>query len=358
MTNHWLLKPELFDDELFSSWLIRAALLHGCDPITLTNSIWPKWRIWTIDRDRSIPKGKLKTLIKLVDVDSDFFENAFIEPIVKKITNTDLHTSAIWPFLLAYGMRNRRSHAGLQFCPICINNGEPYFRRSWRIAWNVICPIHKTKLIDHCSHCLKPIQIQKIEFSQNSLIICPFCEKYIDGLCQSKHENYSNAFDLQTKCNDTLNNRSANFRKSFFRKLQLCISIVRFSQRTPSIALSNFMKELNITVSNNSISKTGLVFELLAIDERYRLLELSHPLMISSYSKIIQSLKNNNVSFRLIQSMKISLPKEFETLARIELKGIQKKQYNSISISKKKPKSIRAVKQMHARLLRKFNSYS
>ena len=118
------------------------------------------------------------------------------------------------------------------------------------------------------------------------------------------------------------------------------------------------MKEFNITVSNNAISRTGLVFELLAINERYRLLELSQPLMISSYSKIIQLLKNNNVSFGLIQGLKISLPQEFETLARIELKGVQKKQYNSISVSKKKPKSIRAVKQMHARLLRKFNSYS
>ena len=263
MIHPWLFKPKLYNDELFSSWLIRTALLQGCDPITLTNSIWPKWRIWTIDRDRSIPNDKLNTLIQLTAEDSSFFEKAFLKPIAERITNEQLDNRANWPFILAYGMRNRRSHAGLQFCPICLNTEEPYFRRTWRIAWNVTCPIHHVSLMDKCQPCLKPIQIQHIQSGQNSLATCSSCNKELYKFPTHNQKSHTNAYKMQELCIEALSIQPAYYRNSFFKKLQFCISLIRFSNRTPSKGLKKFNKDFNI----DNFSK-GIYFINVNIDNQ------------------------------------------------------------------------------------------
>ena len=43
---------------------------------------------------------------------------------------------------------------GLQFCPECLASGEePYFRKSWRVAFNTICTTHNCMLHDRCPDC-------------------------------------------------------------------------------------------------------------------------------------------------------------------------------------------------------------
>ncbi|MFE8730337.1 TniQ family protein, partial [Aeromonas hydrophila] len=49
----WPVQISPFKDELLSSWLVRASLAHGCDPMSLTSAVWPTWRAWTVDIDRT-----------------------------------------------------------------------------------------------------------------------------------------------------------------------------------------------------------------------------------------------------------------------------------------------------------------
>lgn len=42
---------------------------------------------------------------------------------------------------------------GQQFCPSCLQEGLPYYRRSWRLAFVVCCPMHRVLLHDSCPSC-------------------------------------------------------------------------------------------------------------------------------------------------------------------------------------------------------------
>ncbi len=39
----WPVQISPLKDELLSSWLVRASLAHGCDPMSLTSAVWPTW---------------------------------------------------------------------------------------------------------------------------------------------------------------------------------------------------------------------------------------------------------------------------------------------------------------------------
>ena len=58
-------------DELISSWLARAALHAGCDPLDLTACLWPGWRAWIRELDLGLPSDRAAQLVAsfLDDVD-------------------------------------------------------------------------------------------------------------------------------------------------------------------------------------------------------------------------------------------------------------------------------------------------
>ena len=60
--------------------------------------------------------------------------------------------------VMAAGMngRLRREH-GLAFCPGCLAEGMPHYRRAWRLAFVVACPTHGIALRDACPRCAKLI---------------------------------------------------------------------------------------------------------------------------------------------------------------------------------------------------------
>jgi hypothetical protein len=56
--------------------------------------------------------------------------------------------------LLARQGRSGRPRAMLQYCPRCLAEGpEPYFRRGWRFAIEVVCVRHRCRLHDACWRC-------------------------------------------------------------------------------------------------------------------------------------------------------------------------------------------------------------
>jgi hypothetical protein len=145
------LKPQA--DELLSSWLTRLALVHGQTVASFTNLVWP---------------GRV-----LVSRDLDLWNDPATFETLSRKTNTPLATVFVttlasyqgwlWeeprqshaPWLLARHVNVRpQQHFGLQFCPWCLAaDKEPYFRRHWRLALMVLCPIHRVLLLDRCQTC-------------------------------------------------------------------------------------------------------------------------------------------------------------------------------------------------------------
>jgi hypothetical protein len=72
---------------------------------------------------------------------------------------------------------------GLQYCPRCLSEDEePYFRRSWRLAFITLCIKHRTQLLDRCEVCDEPVNYRRGIYGSlhdppmGNLTLCPNCK--------------------------------------------------------------------------------------------------------------------------------------------------------------------------------------
>lgn len=176
MTQPWAIRVSMLQDELFSTWLVRAALAQGCDPMDLTGSLWPRWRPWTLDIDRGLRGDRLAILASRSGVEARRLEESTLRPLIAAVAPDARPEHAVWPWVLTQGSRNRRRYGGMQFCASCLaEDATPYFRRSWRLAWHVGCLRHRTLLADHCGQCRSPIEPHLLRATDLTLCKCATC---------------------------------------------------------------------------------------------------------------------------------------------------------------------------------------
>lgn len=172
----WALSVPLEPGELFSTWLARAALRQGCDPLCLTGDVWPKWRAWTLDIDRGLRADRMLALAQRSGVDAARLEEACLRPVALAINGSAPANASRWPWVLALGSRNRMRCGGLQYCPACLaDDRQPYFRRAWRLAWHVGCVEHCALLRDRCHACLHPVEPHRSVATDMKLVYCSTC---------------------------------------------------------------------------------------------------------------------------------------------------------------------------------------
>ena len=155
-------KPK--EDELLSSWVCRLALAHGLKATSFCS--------------RVIPQRSGKRAIQLHDMDGGASQEALIGLAEK--TATPMGRIAATTFSGYEGVLFERWNAtvgqkwilpvtrqpckieyGQQYCPLCLSTEEPYFRRSWRLAFITICTKHRLQLLDRCATCASPISFHK-----------------------------------------------------------------------------------------------------------------------------------------------------------------------------------------------------
>lgn len=149
------LKPQ--EDELLSSWLTRLALGHGQTAASFFTQtcpgryllcrdldLWNDQTTFELARKTNTPPARAFAAT-LASYDGWLFEG---RP----------HQSHA-PWVLARHLNVRpQKWFGLQFCPWClVADKEPYFRRHWRLALTVLCPIHRVLLLDRCQSCGAPV---------------------------------------------------------------------------------------------------------------------------------------------------------------------------------------------------------
>lgn len=176
MKPRWAVPVPLLPNELFSTWLVRAALSQGCDPLVLSGDLWPRWRVWTRDPDRGLSDEQLSALTVVSGIKSATFQLATLRPTAVVVTRTPIGNLGIWPWMLAFGSRNRKRHGGLQYCPHCLQEDKtPYFRLEWRLAWHTTCPIHEVVLMDRCPNCNAPLEPHRLLADAGHLAVCATC---------------------------------------------------------------------------------------------------------------------------------------------------------------------------------------
>ncbi len=174
----WILPVPLLPDEAFSGWLVRAALAQGCDPLVLTGELWPKWRVWTMDCDRGMPDDRLAVLEQECGVAAEAFRASMLPPLMVNVAGQVPELHEPWPWVRPFGRRNRRCVQGWQYCPVCLkeDDGKPFLRLHWRLAWHVACNKHGTVLLDRCPHCGGPVLPHRLAAEDETLAQCALCD--------------------------------------------------------------------------------------------------------------------------------------------------------------------------------------
>ncbi|WP_374580361.1 TniQ family protein [Pseudoduganella sp.] len=144
----FLIRPPPFDGESLSSWRQRAGQLNGywryplldyrsrkIDPDRIFTS---RDLDWLVDQFR-YDQGVLKPLTLDVEVARHLAKQRFLNQLRGTLSFS------------AFG-----SHVGgsPMYCPACLaSDPYPFFRVSWRIAFNTRCPVHGCLLRDSCPNC-------------------------------------------------------------------------------------------------------------------------------------------------------------------------------------------------------------
>lgn len=151
------LKPQA--DELLSSWLVRLSHAHGYKVQSMCALLFGQnSSIWNRDIDRLAPKEIGAILERITGATAAQFETSTLRAYEGVLFERH-RTCGINRWIIPLGIFHRsRRRPGIMFCPQCLSEDcEPYFRKSWRLAFSTVCIAHKCYLLDTCPQCESPI---------------------------------------------------------------------------------------------------------------------------------------------------------------------------------------------------------
>lgn len=354
----WAVPVPLLPGEIFSSWLVRAALTQGCDPLVLTGELWPKWRIWTTDPDRGVSAERLCKLVNASGIEISAFVASSLRPIVSAVTTEPPDDLAVWPWMLALGSRNRKRHGGLQYCPTCLTEDrQPYYRTQWRLAWHIGCTRHGVSLIDRCPHCNACIEPHRLSAMDENVAICATCKLDLREITTLSVN--VDAFAFQQAADFVVKQGQGHYgidslsSNEWFALSRYFVMLLRKVAIGKSNKLTAFTKALGVDVSGITSPATGLALELLPVQERAVLLAGVWQMLKAGPEHFLKEAKSASLTTRslceknqsvphCIQDIIHDLPDKFSSRKAKEKDGINH------------PRSRQAVMHMWARLQRKI----
>lgn len=293
----WAIPVPMLEDELLSSWLIRTALAHGCDSMALAGQVWPKWRAWTGDLDRSLSPSRVSALAEASGIPPHVVQVASLSVVAGKLTPKFEPGTATWRWILPIGSRNRKRHGGPQFCPRCfLVDPAPFYRLQWRLAWHTCCEAHGCDLIDRCPGCGSPPEPHRIAGESSDLARCHFCKLQFASIRTSQAS--ANRLNLQNAVDLAVHRREVGFGTGpiptveWLQALREVIGLIRRSFFQKSQPLWDRLQSHGVSDRWLNQPSTGLAFELLPQQERSILLEDAAQVLNSHGGSLTQSQMN------------------------------------------------------------------
>lgn len=151
----WPIHPKPHADELLSSWVTRIAMANRIGTSDFCKLSLPGERVTLKEIDRTHHPEMMQALATGTGVP------------IERVQETSLLSDEGYVFLYRqYGTTewvlptvNVDGHVskGLAYCPQCLKtDADPYYRKSWRYAFNPVCPVHQVFLRQGCPECGKP----------------------------------------------------------------------------------------------------------------------------------------------------------------------------------------------------------
>lgn len=216
----------------------------------------------------------------------------------------------------------RRVRHGEQFCRICLaEDTQPYFRRKWRLAFNVVCERHAVFLEDACPHCDAPVAFHTGDFGQRLLDLecpitrCRVCRRNIEEMGDSPPRTAPHALvEFQRRLNTATNNGccpdlpgAANYSHLFFTGFRqlLRVLVSRGRCRRLRDLMLGRVGQLALGVSS---TQDHPVFELLRVGDRAHVLQLSAPLLEQWPQSFVELCQASRVSSSYVLQYGVEMP--------------------------------------------------
>lgn len=360
----WPFKVDLQPDELITSWLLRTALQHYCDPLSLTGSVWPKWRVWTTDPDRYIPPDRLISLSTFSGVPAEKFQNAFLQNVAHIIygSGCSILPNGNWAWILSQGSRNRRHHAGMQVCPDCMTSEPAYLRVPWRLAWHTHCSIHNTPLIQRCPKCHHLIEPNFLVAEDRTICRCTFCKSLLVGTEDRNvlvTDMSSPALEFQSNADDVISTGIGNYNDEelpacqWFALARFFTLLLRSAADEKKKPLAMGLESLAVPQRSILMPKTGGPIEHLPVSERVRLFEGISILMHTPSEELKKAITRNCTRTSIFNDKRTPIPEPLKRLLNLPKSYVYRKRKPRSMPMVYAPKSKRRVRKMWARLLRR-----
>jgi hypothetical protein len=151
----WPIHPKPYPDELLSSWLMRIAIRSGFSLRTLCRQLLESEHASPREIDRVYSDNLIQNLAEGTGQSQEsILKSTLVDDEGYVYLNRDFGMNH-WIFpTTVFG---RMTHKGLAYCPECLaTDAEPYYRKSWRYAFNPVCPVHRRFLKQACPSCEAP----------------------------------------------------------------------------------------------------------------------------------------------------------------------------------------------------------
>lgn len=358
MTSQWAIRVPLLHDEIISSWLVRAALTQGCDPLVLTGDVWPKWRIWTQDADRFLDDERIEPLCAVSGITKEALRASTLYPVASQIAGGNLTEKAVWPWMLTLGARNTKRRSGLQYCPSCLAEGStPYYRLQWRFAWHVGCEKHGCALHDRCHVCDAPVEPHRLLAEDQQVSVCATCKADLRNAIPTPSATSALAF--QCLADHVVLHGQGQFQgetidaHNWFELASFFASLIRRASRSENEILADFLQQLGVKLPEGLPVIVGAGIEMLRTHDRQKLFESLHPLMMDSKERFELALKKSGIGLQTFCGKGEVLPK---LLFEMTLALPDKSRIRTSKPARKLtgPRPLHEVMRMMARLQRKL----
>jgi TniQ len=163
------------EDEVFSSWFFRLSKGNLIDATKFARFIFRDYFIFRIDCDIGLPEKIRNTISDKFCLSREKVDSLFLNGYVGNYL-TEFHSNGHDREVLSGRTRvEKRNNFAQQFCPLCLDEEIPYFRRKWRLTAITVCLKHSVVLSDRCRWCLSPANCHRLTWMHSSSAFCFKC---------------------------------------------------------------------------------------------------------------------------------------------------------------------------------------
>ncbi|MFV0889650.1 TniQ family protein [Metapseudomonas otitidis] len=313
------------EDELLLSWITRLARGNAVKLQSFATEILGfSPQLLTHDLDRTRDEELLRRLVKRVGCTYEqaaatglwSYENSLWFSPPPPIGPVD------WLMPLGRSSHDRRriSSYSTQMCTACLASDPiPYFRRYWRLALAVVCPVHSVYLRDCCPWCNGPIEFHTGDFGCRLLPTADplmHCGKCGQDWCHESWDEIPAPEELLTFqrqiCHLLASGWSNDlpgakvYSQLFFIGLKRLIQ--RLNERGRCRRLREYLALRNQEFLLDDLSAAVYRFEYLRVGDRARLLGQAWELLVDWPHRFTEIARASRVSSSYINHYQLQMP--------------------------------------------------